>query len=455
MSEEYKSKSNMKKSMRILSSIFMMMFLCLYISCEKKDSDPVPAIYPFSNGTIVRNMIVVISDMHLGADINYTECKENLGPLANLLKQIRVSPNVKELVINGDLIDEWFVPADVDTYDGKGQSDFVQRLAATNKVVFDVLNRIIQEGKIKVTYVPGNHDLAITAENVSLILPGINQARDEQQGLGTYTPTDFPILAIEHGHRYNFYCAPDPISNKDSAPGSIMPPGYFFTRIAALASFHRVSIPGDTLPAPTPNINGDESQVLAFQYWRIWIVLVEMFPISNRFNVPLIITNINGFTQTYSVDDIVPYQLTAGGYIDMTLFKGIYDTSNWRRREDINKVAVRIPVSQAIADADDDRKTDDQAKVQYFMNPNSDKRLVIFGHTHQPEIIASNNYNGEYCIYANSGTWIDNNPHQTTMNFVVITPQNSIDSSQTTVKLYNFMHEVVSLMAVDELPHLK
>jgi predicted phosphodiesterase len=105
-----------------------------------------------------------------------------------------------------------------------------------------------------------------------------------------------------------------------------------------------------------------------------------------------------------------------------------------------------------MAEADNNAKTDDQAKVQYFLNKDSNKRIVVFGHTHQPEIIASNNLKGEYCIYANSGTWIDNNPHQTTMNFVVITPENKVDpSSQTYVKLYNFMDEVVSLMAVDEL----
>jgi len=441
----------MKKLMRILSAIIIIMFLCVFTSCKKTDSDPVLAIDPFSNGTNVRNMIVVVSDLHLGADIKYAECKENLGPLANLLKQIRVSQDVKELVVGGDLIDEWFVPANVDTYGGKGQSDFVQRLAATNKMVFDVLNLIIQDGKIKVTYVPGNHDLAITAENVNLVLPGIKQARDEQQGLGTYIPADLPILAIEHGHRYNFACAPDPISNQDIAPGSIMPPGYFFTRIAALASVQKVTIPGDTLPAPTPNITGDESQDLAYQFWQSWIGLVEMFPISDRFNVPLIITNINGFTQTYSVDDMVPYQLISGGYIDMTLSKGIYDAANWSQREDINEVAVKFSVSQAMADADFNSKTDDQAKVQYFMNPNSDKRIVVFGHTHWPVIIPSINYNDEYCIYANSGTWIDDNPHQTTMNFIVITPQNSDASSKTYVRLFNFMDEVVSLMAVDEL----
>jgi hypothetical protein len=68
-----------------------------------------------------------------------------------------------------------------------------------------------------VTYVPGNHDLTITADNIDLILPGIHQAHDPQLGLGTYTPADLPQLAIEHGHRYNFFCSPDMISNQDEA----------------------------------------------------------------------------------------------------------------------------------------------------------------------------------------------------------------------------------------------
>ena len=56
------------------------------------------------------------------------------------------------------------------------------------------------------------------------------------------------------------------------------------------------------------------------------------------------------------------------------------------------------------------------------------------------------NNHSKKCIYANSGTWIDNNPNPTTMNFVVITPQTVDASSQTLVKLYNFEHEVVTLM---------
>ncbi|MEI8006786.1 MAG: hypothetical protein WCI48_11315 [Bacteroidota bacterium] len=92
---------------------------------------------------------------------------------------------------------------------------------------------------------------------------------------------------------------------------------------------------------------------------------------------------------------------------------------------------------------------DNQAKIQYFLNPVSDKRIVVFGHTHQARMVPGVSFNGKKCIYANSGTWIDNNPNQTTMNFVVITPQSSDASTQTLVKLYNFQSQVVILMAQD------
>jgi UDP-2,3-diacylglucosamine pyrophosphatase LpxH len=437
----------MRKLLGFVYVGIVMLFSGTFASCEK--SDPARASDPFANVTNERSNIVIISDMHLGADILYSECNQNLGILTELLQRIRVSKDVKELVIAGDLIDEWFVPATFDTYKGKGQSEFVKQVALTNKVVFDVLNQIIKDGKILVTYVPGNHDLAITNESVELVLPGINQARDEQQGLGTYTPSDFSTLAIEHGHRYNFACAPDPFSNSAIAPGSIMPPGYFFTRIAALSIYQGCKHAGDYITYVTPNFSGGESQALAFEYWQGWVSLMGMFPVENKFDEKLIVTNINGFAGNYSINDVMPYQTNPAGYIDMNLFKGIQD--NWDRREIQNKVAVKFSAAQAIADQDDDSKTDAQAQIQYFMNPASDKRIVVFGHTHESRIITSQNYNGQKSIYVNSGTWIDSNPGFTMANFVVITPQNDGASSQTLVKLYNYQGGVITKMAVDSL----
>ncbi len=440
----------MKIIIRLLSLFMLMSFLSTMTSCKKSaDSPVVSGINPFSNGGSERNMIVVMSDMHMGADMAYTECKNNLVPLVKLLQQIRTAPNVKELVIAGDLIDEWFVPATTDTYLGKDQGDFVKRLAAANSGVFASLNQIIQENKILVTYVPGNHDLGITAASVDLILPGVNQARDAR-GLGTYIPASMPLLAIEHGHRFNFACAPDPISNKDSVPGSILPFGYFYTRIDVLHMMQNCTVAGDTLAVITPNVSGNESQQLAYFYWKICKTVLFNTPITNKFSEKIIVTNSDGFNQTYSVNDILPFQLTPGGYIDMKLYKGVQD--NWEERQTINNVAVHIPVASALANQRNVDSIDIQANTQYFTNPNSNKRIVVFGHTHVARIMPFTN-NGIKSIYANSGTWIDEKSGAggTTMNFVVITPQGSNVSSQTYVKIYNFEGEVVNKMAEDSL----
>jgi len=435
--------------MRILNVFVVISFLSVFSSCKK--SDPIDyTTSAFSHGGNERNMIVVVSDIHLGADLAYAECKENLGALEKLLKQIKAAPNVKELVIAGDLLDEWFVPATVDTYQGKDQADFVKRIAATNKGVFDAFNSIIKEKKILVTYVPGNHDLTITAANVESILPGINQARDAAQGLGTYSPADCPTIAIEHGHRYNFFCAPDPISNQEVAPGTIMPPGYFYTRIAVLHVVQKPTIPGDIPPVVTQNTSGNTSQNLLFVYWNVWNKALSTYTITNKFDEQMIVTNVNGFKGAYSVNDLLPYQTTAGGLIDVKLYKGIQDT--WNQRQIQNHVAVSIPITQAIANAAKSSESEYQAKNQYFLNPNSAKRIVIFGHTHDPKIIVSEDHKGQKAIYANTGTWIDINlVAATRMTFVVVTPQHADASSQTLVKLYNFENEVITKMAADSL----
>lgn len=441
----------MKKLLVILSSVVVV--LCLFHLASYNRTNPVAvssATNPFSNGGSERNEIVVISDIHLGADLAYAETNKNLAPLERFLEQVRVAPQVKELVIAGDMLDEWFVPATVDTYQGKDQKDFVQRIATANKGVFDEMNRIIQEKNILVTYVPGNHDLTITAENVDLVLPGINQARDEMQGLGTYSPADFPELAIEHGHRYNFFCAPDPISNQDIAPGNILPPGYFYTRIGVLSAIQKFPPSRDVMPVVTRNANGGESQDLLFLYWNVWNRALQKYTVENSFDEKIIVTNIDGFKGLYSINDLLPYQTTAGGLIDVNLFAGVQDA--WNQRQSLNHVAVNILAAQAIANAAKASESDDQARIQYFANPASDKRIVIFGHTHDAKIIASDNHAGQKSIYANTGTWIDHNSvADTTMDFVVVTAQNADETSQTSVKLYNFENEVVTKMAEDSV----
>lgn len=439
--------------MKVLNKILALVCFCVLVSCSDSSTNSTSSDpnNPFSNGTNERNLIVVISDLHLGADLTYAEIKNNLPFLEKFLNQVKASQNIKELVIAGDMLDEWFVPANVDTYQGKDQLDFVKRIAAANKSVVDVINSIIQEKKILVTYVPGNHDLTITPENVSAIFPGINQARDNGKlGLGTYSPAALPAMAIEHGHRYNFFCAPDPYSNQDIAPGSINPPGYFFTRFASLHVAQKCTTPGDVMKPVVPNTTGGESQLLAYAYWKLWGWAFEKFPISNKYNEKIVVTKVNGHTATYSAEDLIPYQTVSGGNIDMYLFKGIQDT--WYDRQAYNNVQVNIPTLTAIKNTALSVETDDQAANQYFLNANSNKRIVIFGHTHVAKVASSTNTSGLKCVYANSGTWIDHNTNAPTMmNFIVITPQSSSASSQTYIKLYNYQGGTSNSMAVDSL----
>jgi UDP-2,3-diacylglucosamine pyrophosphatase LpxH len=436
--------------MRIQSRFWAVLLALCAITlggCNGGGGDSDTAEHPFSNGSAERNLVVVISDIHLGANLAYAECNKNRAQLENMLKEIGKSANVKELVIAGDLFDEWFVPAKVDTYQGSDQANFITRMAEANAGVFDALKAIINAGNITVTYVPGNHDLTISEANVALVLPGIKQARDTGKlGLGTYSPVDFPQLAIEHGHRCNFFCAPDPISNQTVAPGTILPPGYFFTRLAALYVVEGRPAPGDVIPLVTKNTSdtASASQDLLYGYWGSWAWSLREFPITEKFSDDIFVTNINGFTDTYSVNDFLPYQTVVDGTIDVNLFKGIQDT--WGERQTKNNVPVAIPTAHAIEYVATAEETDYQAQNQYFLNPKANKRIVVFGHTHAPKIITSASFFGKKTIYANSGTWIDHNGDLTTMNFIVITPQRSDPASETTVALYNYQNHVVTKM---------
>jgi len=72
--------------------------LSVFVSCD--ESDPIDTeIGPLSHGGKERNMIVVISDIHLGADLSYAEITTNLKALESFLEKVSIAPNVKELVI--------------------------------------------------------------------------------------------------------------------------------------------------------------------------------------------------------------------------------------------------------------------------------------------------------------------------------------------------------------------
>ena len=366
----------------------------------------------------IRSQIVIISDLHLGVDGRFAETEKNKPALVEFLKQIKDSPNVKELVILGDLFDGWFLPMDYKLPATTGA--FFDAVAANNKPIVDAINAIIKGGQIKVSYAPGNHDLLMTQADLQRILPGINQARDDIQGLGAYTTGANSEIVMEHGHRWNLFCAPDTISNRDITKNntSILPPGYFFTRIATSSVIEGQPPTTNKFPTVTAD-KTDKSQFALYLYSQVWQSLMSGLPVKEKSTDKTIKTNIDGFTEDYAINDLFPQQDPATGKISMILYEGIQDT--WDQRQTINGVKVKIPTDVAMAKAVDNGFTDGLAKTQFF-DVDATQRIVVFGHTHVVQVLPFENLKNKKTIYANSGTWIDNNQGFPTMTFVVITP---------------------------------
>ena len=420
-----------------------------FISC--KTEDPSTGFNPFDqsaeNERPLRNKIVVISDLHLGADLSYSENVHHLPRLAQFLTEIRESQTVRELVIAGDMLDEWYVPSRNETYNGGTQADFIQEIATKNKTVIDLLNGIASDGKILVSYTPGNHDLIVTEACVSSILPGLRQARDVGKlGVGTYHPEGYPQIAIEHGHRFDFFCSPDPYSNQDIAPGCILPPGYFFTRIAVNSITNPPTEIGDTTRVRTVTLNSaDTTQVNSFIYYNIWKnVLASYIPVKDNFDEPIIRTDIGGLTGSFRINDVIPFN-RVNGSIDMTLYSGICSQRTWENRLAFNNVPVKTLAKDAIPGSLQTAFLDEQSNTQFFQNDTSQVRIVIFGHTHIPMIKSYFSARKGDCLYANSGTWIDKKvKHGATvdqdienMDFIVLMPQ-SADTSMMKVERFKY-----------------
>lgn len=438
-----------KKKITLLSLVAALALAFSATSCKSNDCPMTTENNPFDttvNNSEVRNKIVVISDLHLGSDLSYSECVQHLPRLTEFLNNIRYSKTVKELVIAGDMLDEWYVPSRNDTYQGKTQLDFIKKIAETNKCVIDVLNGILDDGVIKVNYAPGNHDLAVEKACVAAILPKLFQARDENKlGLGTYTPTDFPQLAVEHGHRYDFFCAPDPESDQNKATGSILPPGYFFTRIA-VNSITNPPAAGEATPVPNVTLNStDAEQISNFTYYKSWqAVLTGLIPVKDKFDDKMILTNVNNLKGSYSINDVLPHN-NLDGTISMNLFNGSCNQQAWEKRLTDNNVPVMTKVNEAIVGSLKTSFLDEQSYVQYFQNKASKVRIVVFGHTHIPMLKSYVNTTGQECIYANSGTWVDKkikkgeqvNQDVENMDFIVIAPH-ADDSKMTKVERFKF-----------------
>lgn len=187
---------------------------------------------------MARTKRIFISDLHLGTQLavsqvpplhNYSWLDRNAKYLGRFLGQLLKRDDVAELVILGDLLDDWVIPAAFDPGHRQGsESSFAAILGAEhNRLIVTYLQSLAgSNSEIKVSYVPGNHDMALEKEFLQQHFPGIRCLGQYNPGLGVYQAG---TIRAEHGHRFCLFNAPDGLSDADS----YLPLGYFISRCAA------------------------------------------------------------------------------------------------------------------------------------------------------------------------------------------------------------------------------
>lgn len=411
----------MKKALILVLIASIMMTTSVSAATTNAASKP---LWKVGNTT---NKIVVISDLHLGVDDKISETVANREYLVNFLKSLQVTKDVRELVISGDFLDDWFLPLSYPAY--SDPQAFYTKVIVNNQAVFDELNKIMNKG-IKVVYVPGNHDMLLKSDTLIKALPNITFVGAD--GLGAYITGDRNEIAIEHGNRYDIFSAPDTVDNKDiTNENRILPPGYFYARLAASWVLQgKLPIKKDIPEITTVPSITDTDQFGAYLNYLLWNGTVNRFTNIERFDDNVFDLKIAGFNGKYSVQDIYPILQADGTISSPILFKDFQ--KSWDERQTINGVSVKssfIEAATAATTGDSTNYFPKQVELQYA---DKDIDIVVFGHTHYPLVKKFDNG----ITTVNDGTWIDRNtsyPGGLSRTFAVITT-----GKKTTAAMYTY-----------------
>jgi UDP-2,3-diacylglucosamine pyrophosphatase LpxH len=343
-----------------------------------------------------RNKLVFISDIHMNVDGSYSWFVKHAADLAAFLSEVNARDDVAELIILGDLLDDWVSPV---TTTPQTFADILG--AGNNAPVTAALQALCDNSNIAVTYVVGNHDmLSFESQNKEVIaaaFPGMTILSDSP-GLGAYTRDD--VIWAEHGHRYTLFNAPDTWSRS----GGHLPMGYFISRLAASKSVSS----GQTVTLPEVLDRFVKSPATVNQY----LIQGGYEEVGNVIDDAFIIAVFNAIAlwsgtwpwDSFTMNDLDDY--TSNPSVEDVALT--YDTifSDWPERQDIvdHYEAVYNDLGHLSSAANLLFEMPDRIKDLYPFTP----RIVLFGHTHQA---AFQYHSGDVeTIYANTGTWIDKKP---------------------------------------------
>lgn len=177
-------------------------------------------------GYVVEPCRIFISDTHVSGGIGldpdpgkfpYEWCtRMDMARLVAFLKWVASRGEVQELVLLGDVFDNWTFPVDMKppTLEWIVSSEHARPVVKAINAVAEVM---------PVVYMPGNHDITMTPQILSVWMPKVVFG-------GPGTEDSFfasSRLRGEHGHAHALFCSGDPAHDEG------LPLGYFISRLAA------------------------------------------------------------------------------------------------------------------------------------------------------------------------------------------------------------------------------
>jgi UDP-2,3-diacylglucosamine pyrophosphatase LpxH len=351
------------------------------------------------NNALQRNKILLISDTHFSDSSSvkegYAQIKKNIPLLNSFLAEKFNDPFVKEIILLGDIFDDWHCPPENNPLDRTiSTEEHLKEIASSenNQATMNLLRQIASSGTVKLTYVSGNHDMLMEGKVLKEIIPNINYEGE------VYNLNNGKIIA-EHGHRYDIFNA----RNNFSQSGHSLPLGFYITRAAVNKKLFKKSLPPKQIAlvrytgtvnlissllkensTKTNNVLNDGIidfpifiyKLAVWRYWRHWTDMIEMGGIDCFFSP-----------------------------IEFKAIKTMYafTDDNWdkiKEKDVITDWGKSIWTSSKVTDFYP------FAKQQYFENPKLSVKpnIVIFAHTHNAML---KKYSATR-VYANTGSWIDN-----------------------------------------------
>lgn len=175
---------------------------------------------------------IFISDIHMGIGEGLAGPhlygwlrQDRAGMLVDFLNSLAGNNRVDELVVVGDLFDEWVMPFTVSAPAGNDPGWFeTVVLVRENQAILQALSEL--SGRAMVSYVHGNHDMLMTREVLERWAPGVQWIAGNP-GMGIYEADG---IHAEHGSLYCLFNAPYLLA---VAPDMQIPLGYLVARADA------------------------------------------------------------------------------------------------------------------------------------------------------------------------------------------------------------------------------